>query len=128
MSRYRREPFDVAGPFVVRRTFTFNGETFYQDDNFPLDGVSNRRVRQLYDNRRIDMDVMPAVVVPVVDSTAKESLVVADDPVVSLEFTTEPDPVAVCDLPDDELFARAMEATGVRYRVRDRAIKALESL
>ena len=116
MSRYRRVPFDVAGPFVVRRTFTFNGETFYQDDNFSVDGVSKRRVRQLYDNRRIDMDVMPEVVVPVVDSTAKESLVVA------------PVQVAVCDLPDDELFARAMEATGVRYRVRDRAIKAMESL
>ena len=112
MSRYRRVPFDVAGPFVVRRTFTFNGETFYQDDNFSVDGVSKRRVRQLYDNRRIDMDVMPEVVVSVVNS----------------EFTTEPATVAVCDLPDDELFARAMEATGVRYRVRERAIKALESL
>lgn len=123
MSRSQRLKFDPNGPFVARRTTTFNGDTFYLGDPFPMDGVPARRLRQLFDDRRIDMDVgrvsevVKPVVAPVVEAAVDSIVPSQNDPV-----------QAICDLPDDELFARAMLATGVRYRVRERAIKALEGL
>lgn len=55
MARKNRKPFNAAGPFVARRRFLFNGEYTTPEDQFEEEGCSVRRLRQLYDNRLIDM-------------------------------------------------------------------------
>lgn len=57
MARSKRKPFDAAGPFVVRRRFLFNGDWTYPGAAFDSEGVDRRRVRQLWDNRQIDVGV-----------------------------------------------------------------------
>lgn len=141
MSRFQRTQFKPSGPFVVRKRTVFNGEWLVPGEPLPTEGVSVRRLRQLYDDRRIDMskdscehfgDVLIDSVFQmnaILDSleSSEEDLEVVEI-FEGLEPKEEPKEIPLSELPDDELFARAQLATGVRYRVRARAIKALESL
>lgn len=55
MARRIRKPFNVDGPFVVRRRFLVSGQFTVPNGEFWTEGLDNRRIRQMYDNRMIDM-------------------------------------------------------------------------
>lgn len=42
-----------TGEFIARKGFTFAGETYISGDDFPTDGVTPRRLVQLYEGRFI---------------------------------------------------------------------------
>lgn len=48
-----RPKFREGGPFVVRRLFVFEGEKYKPGDGF--DCGNKRRLRQMYDARKIDL-------------------------------------------------------------------------
>jgi hypothetical protein len=45
--------FDPEAQFVVRKTLTIDGVSFFQGDRFPKEAVSARRLRQLFSSRWI---------------------------------------------------------------------------
>ncbi len=53
--RIKRLPFSADGPFTARSAFQFNGVRTVPGEPFPHKGVKVRRLRQLYDARRIDL-------------------------------------------------------------------------
>lgn len=56
MPRYSdRQPFTTAADFVVVRSFTINGVSLAPGDAVPKDGVADRVLRNLYDQRKIDI-------------------------------------------------------------------------
>lgn len=50
-----RPKFKEGGPFVVRRFFVFNGDEYKPGKDFPHKDVKTRRLRQMYDARKIDL-------------------------------------------------------------------------
>lgn len=50
-----RPKFKEGGPFVARRSFVFNGDKYKPGKDFPHKGVIKRRLRQMYDARKIDL-------------------------------------------------------------------------
>ncbi len=104
MAKVKRETFKAAGPFVARVAFTFNGTTFFASDVFPVGGIGFRKLRQLYDCRRINF---------------------SDDP------TTPQTETGLFDwrtLDEKALFAYAFEQTGTHFRKIARAVSALDDV
>lgn len=60
--RIKRLPFNADGPFTARSAFSFNGVRTVPGKPFPHKEAKTRRLRQLYDSRRIGMT--PEVVTP----------------------------------------------------------------
>lgn len=102
MPKVKRATFEAAGPFVARVAFPFDGETFFAGDVFPHGMVSFRKLRQLYDCRRINF---------------------ADDPTTP---NTKKDVFDWRTLDEKGLFAYAFEQTGTHFRKIERAIHALD--
>lgn len=105
MARTKRRPYNPTGPFVARRDFFFGGQKFEAGDPFPIDGIHSRRIRNMYDARRIDF---------------------AGDDVPSVEEIKN-----VFDwrtLNEEDLLIYAFEQTGTRFRSPARAVKALEDI
>lgn len=50
-----RKPFNLAGPFVARRKILVAGAWRGINEWVPHEGVSERRLQQLFDARKIDM-------------------------------------------------------------------------
>lgn len=59
--------FDRNDEFVVRRGFVLNGSAMNSGDAIDKSQLSDRRLRQLYDTRRVEIDdtprMTPAVIV-----------------------------------------------------------------
>lgn len=108
MARGRRKPFTAAGPFVVRRAVLFDGQKLVPHEPFPHEGVAARRLRQLYDNRVIDVGAAP---------------VTPAEPLDVVTPATPTDPLSGMD--DEQIIAAARALTGVNYRSVDRARRAL---
>lgn len=51
----QRLPFDPAGPFMARRTVRLNGTLFAGGDELPPNIADDRKLRQLFDLRKIDV-------------------------------------------------------------------------
>ncbi len=51
--------FDPNGPFVARRRITLAGATFEAGADVPADAAPTRRLRQLYEWRRLTMAASP---------------------------------------------------------------------
>ena len=104
MARSIRPAYDPLGPFVVRVVFRFAGVLLLPGMPFG-EGIDGRRVRLLYDARKI-----------------------------SLASENEKGPAQVSETDDwrelgeEPLLAYAFEKTGTQFRKADRAIKALEDL
>lgn len=113
-----RKAFDQSGPFVVRGLMRLSGVRYEHGAEFPKDRVTLRRLRQLWDMRRIEMaprSIFEEPVEGVQDMAASREPVAPSEPQPAEAFT------------DEEIFARAKAKTGVNYRSRLRALKALES-
>ena len=63
MARTKRRTFEATGPFVARVAFPFGGETFFAGEVFPHGMVPFRKLRQLYDCRRINFSADAGVLV-----------------------------------------------------------------
>lgn len=100
MARSKRAVFNPLGPFVVWVAFRFNGALLTAGTPF-TEKLTERRLRILYDSRRLDL-------------TSTE---VKEEPV--FDWRT---------LEETELLAYAFEQTGSRFRKVERAVKALEDL
>lgn len=110
MFKGKREPFNPGGPFVVRRGLTMNGVRLDHGSLFPISGCKPRRVRQLWDMRRID---------------------VSPDLVQEAEVETEEQDVKEIDwrtLVNRDLFKYVFEQAGVKPRNRKEAFEAMELL
>lgn len=59
-----REKFDAKRSFVVQRPFQFNGKAHLSGTKFEKDGVSQRRLQQLYDQRYLSFDKTEAQPAP----------------------------------------------------------------
>lgn len=105
----KRLPFKVAGSFVARRYFVFNGINFEPGQDFH-ELTSDRRLRQLFDMRKIDMKEAEKVKKP-----KKEKPTI--EPKGKWEGLTEP-----------EILDLAYDRTGIRFRKLERAIKALDDV
>lgn len=59
MSYATRPPFDPKGEFVAAKDFKFSGEAYATGDEFPWEELScsERKLRQLYDNKLINLAV-----------------------------------------------------------------------
>ena len=101
MAKSRRRLFDTLGPFAARVEFTFNGVTFGVGERFPHEHLEKRRLRLLYDARRIEFDGGPDLMA---------------------------EPVAEEKLTYDEVMAKAFELTGKRFRKIERAQEAIEAI
>lgn len=64
--------FDPDAQFVVRKTLTIDGVSFFQGDRFPKEAVSARRLRQLYSSRWILAAPEPALASSPENSPKKE--------------------------------------------------------
>lgn len=103
MAKVKRATFEAAGPFVARVAFPFNGTTYFAGDAFPSHGIGFRKLRQLYDCRRINF---------------------ADD-ATTPKAADHYDWRTLC---EEGILAYAFEQTGTRYRKVERAISALDDL
>jgi len=64
--------FDPDAQFVVRKTLTIDGVSFFQGDRFLKEAVSARRLRQLYSSRWILAAPEPAMASSPANSPRKE--------------------------------------------------------
>lgn len=135
----KRKQFNSSGPFVVRGKMLMSGVNYPHGAEFPMDGITPRRLRQLWDLRRIEMaprSIFEELMEGVKEmADAREQAAPELDPQTIFTQTDivivdskNPVTISLADLSDDDLFARAKTLTGISYRVRARAIKALESL
>lgn len=122
---HKRQAFNQSGPFVVRGGMLMSGVRYPNGAAFPMDGVSPRRLRQLWDLRRIDMAARSIFQELMEGVKDMEKFRMEQSAPESVPFVVPA--VSLADLSDDELFARAKAKTGVSYRVRARALKVLES-
>lgn len=104
MARLKRRVFEQSGPFVARIAFPFNGRMYTAGEPF-VEDLPLRKLRILYDARRIEFDEKAV------------SLVTTDDS----HFNWK-------ELSEEELLAYAYEQTGTRFRKVERAIRALEDI
>jgi hypothetical protein len=110
MARIKRAVFNPLGPFVVRVAFRFGGALLAVGEPFKK-ALTERRLRVLYDARRLDLaseEVETVAVVPVVVNE-----------VAAIDWRN---------FEEKELLAYAFEKTGSRFRNPVRAAKALEDL
>ena len=117
---HKRKPFDQSGPFVVRGRMLMSGVSYPDGATFPMEGVAPRRLRQLWDLRRIEM-APRSIFEELMEGVKDMAECRAADPVI----LSAPQPDAA--FTDEEIFAKAKAKTGVNYRSRARALKALES-
>lgn len=103
MARAKRPLFNPGGPFVARRSFLFNGAMLTPGDAFDHTIAKVRKVRQLYDCRRIAF----AEVLKVTPNL--------------------PESINWKELPERELIAYAFKETGKRCRKASTAIHAIEA-
>lgn len=59
MSKTQRQPFTPRGPFVVGRGFIWSGKPYSEGEAFPHNrlAIDHRKLRQLWDQRRLNVDV-----------------------------------------------------------------------
>ena len=67
MPRSKRVPYTAVGPFVVRRRFLYSGEWLIPGTAFDHESCGQRRTRQLWDNRQLDIGE-PTVIEPDISS------------------------------------------------------------
>lgn len=103
MARAKRRVFEATGPFVARVAFSFNSELYLAGEVFPQCGIEFRKLRQLYDCRRINF--------------SEDAGVLAEAKPVVFDWRT---------LDEQGLLDYAFEQTGTRFRKPERAISALE--
>lgn len=99
----KRPKFDAEGPFTTRSAFVFNGVRTALGKPFPHQNVKVRRLRQLYDSRRIDLAPVVEPVEPVEHEDWRQ-------------------------LDEQGILAYAFKVTGVRRRSVAKAIKELTDL
>lgn len=104
MARSKRRVFDATGPFVARVAFPFDGKMFTAGEYFPHDAINDRKLRILYDGRKIEFFDTGEVAVSA-----------------SKEFDWR-------ELDAEAIMVYAYEQTGTRFRKVERAIKALEDV
>ena len=105
MARAKRRTFEVTGPFVARVAFPFDGETYFAGEVFPHGMVPFRKLRQLYDCRRINF--------------SEDAGVLVETKEVSFDWRT---------LDEKGILDYAFEQTGTRFRKIERAIRSLEDV
>ncbi len=103
MARVKRPPFNPSGPFMARVSFPFNGVRYDVGEIFPHHDVKPRRLKLLYNARRINL------------ATQKE-------------VETEKASADWHDLGEEGILNYAFEQTGTRFRKVERAINALEDV
>ncbi len=105
MARFKRRAFEATGPFVARVAFPFNGILYTAGDSFPHGFINPRKLRQLYERRRINFAE---------GEPDKKSEVVEE-----FDWRT---------LDEQGILEYAFEQTGTRFRKAERAVKALEDI
>jgi len=100
MARSARPVYDPHGHYIARVDFSFNGVSVKAGDTFNKGKLTDRKVRILYDARRIELH-MPA---------------------------PKTFPFLWRKLTDSDLLAYAFELTGIRFRKVERAVKVLTDL
>lgn len=105
----KRRQYNSAGPFVVRRCFLLDGHRYVAGDDFPVGAAIERKKRQLYDSRKIDVSATPS-------SKTKEQV---DAPHVALPDNWR-------DMTNKDLFPLVLQLTGKRVSNRAMAYKAIE--
>lgn len=112
MAKVKRIAFNPAGPFVARRFFFLGGVTYKAGDPFDGGKTSPRRLRQLYDNRKID--VSEAEVKKPAEEQSEEEV-----------QAKKADPIPFESMSNNQIKAEAKRLTGVNYRSVKRAKEAL---
>lgn len=131
----KRKQFNPSGPFTVRGGMLMSGVHYPHGADFPMDGITPRRLRQLWDLRRIEMaprSIFEELMEGVKDMADARIAAPELDPQTIFKQTDtvmeeKPAVIPLADLSDTELFARAKALTGISYRARARALKVLES-
>ncbi len=100
MARSARPVYDPHGHYIARVDFSFNGVSVKAGADFNKGKLTDRKVRILYDARRIEL------------------------------YTPTPKsfPFPWRELTGEDLLAYAFELTGIRFRKVERAVKVLTDL
>lgn len=126
--QWLKKPFNSDGPFVACRYFRFNGIQYSPGRVLDATGVSTRRLRQMYDGRKIDI-VEPTQEIereevytppPPKTHVGPSTPLPEDVQAILNAYAVEPS--------DDDILKEAFEKTGTRYRSVERAKAALEKL
>ncbi len=104
MARAKKKEFNATGPFVARVAFPFNGKMFTAGEYFPHSDIEFRKLRILYDSRKIEF-------------FDTEDVAVSKSPIFDWR-----------ELDAEALMVYAFEQTGTRFRKVERAVKALEDV
>lgn len=106
----KRRQYNSAGPFVVRRCFLLDGHRYMAGDDFPVGAAIERKKRQLYDSRKIDVSA------PASSGTGKQ---VKEDHAILLPDNWQ-------QMINKDLFPLVLQLTGKRVSNRAMAHRAIE--
>jgi len=113
--RFVRAKFDEGAPgFTVRRNLLLNGVHYSPNDELSKDATSTRRLRQLYDTRKIDMLKVD-----------EEQAHAEDKPKKSRKTKSIEIPAEWWKLPVDDLKQLSFAITGIAAPNRKEAIKTI---